>query len=79
MKDGPLPIPVFQKNALLNANAAAAAGSNFLDQTHHDLLYKLIKTDGKLIRAVLENNGFLQTESNHDWNILWTCQSLKVS
>ena len=80
MKDGPLPIPVFQKNALLNANVATTvAGTSFLDQTHHDLLYKLIKTDGKLIRTVLENNGFLQTESNHDWNILWTCQSLKLN
>ncbi len=74
MKDGPLPIPNFQKNALLNAN-----GASFLDQSHHDLLFKLIKTDGRLIRAVLENNGFLQTESNHDWNILWTCQSLKLN
>ena len=43
------------------------------------MLFKLIKTDGRLIRAVLENNGFLQTESNHDWNILWTCQSLKLN
>jgi hypothetical protein len=77
MKDGPLPIPVFQKNALLNANVATTvAGTSFLDQTHHDLLYKL---DGNLIRAIFENNGFLQTESNHDWNILWTCQSLKLN
>lgn len=74
MKDGPLPIPAFQKNALLNANLGSTVnGASFLDQTHHDLLYKLIKTDGKLLRGILENNGFLQTESNHDWNILWTC------
>ena len=55
-----------------------AGGTTFLDQTHHDLLYKLIKTDGKLIRAVLENNGFLQTESNHDWNILWSSGNCKL-
>lgn len=54
-------------------------GTSFLDQSHHDLLFKLIKTDGRLIRGILENNGFLQTESNHDWNILWTCQSLKLN
>jgi len=53
------------------AGAITATGG-FLDQSHHDLLFKLIKTDGKLIRAVLETNGFMQTEA-HDWNILWTC------
>jgi hypothetical protein len=35
-----------------------------------------MKTDGKLIRALLENNGFMQTEG-HDWNVLWSCQSMK--
>jgi hypothetical protein len=40
------------------AGVASATGG-FLDQTHHDLLYKLIKTDGKLIKAVLETNGFM--------------------
>jgi hypothetical protein len=45
---------------MLNSNVAIAVGGvAFLDQSHHDLLFKLIKTDGKLIRAVLENNGFL--------------------
>ena len=59
--------------------AGTANGTGgFLDQGHHELLFKLIKTDGKLIRAVLETNGFLQTEA-HDWNILWTCQSLKLN
>jgi len=40
------------------------------------LLFKLVKTDGKVLKAILETNGFLQTEG-HDWNILWSCQSLK--
>ena len=40
------------------AGGVTATGG-FADQSHHDLLFKLIKTDGKLIRAVLENNGFL--------------------
>ncbi len=76
MKDGPLPQP---KHSLMNAaSVSVMSGTTFLDQTHHDLLFKLIKTDGRLIRGILENNGFLHTESNHDWNILWTCQSLKL-
>lgn len=71
MKDGPLPLP---KNLMINATSVSIiGGTTFLDQSHHDLLFKLIKTDGRLIRAVLENNGFLHTESNHDWNVLWTC------
>jgi len=50
--------------------------SNYLGDSSHELLYKLVKTDGKLIRTVLEANGFNSTEG-HDWNILWCCQSLK--
>jgi hypothetical protein len=64
-----VPIPIFPKNAI---NSGASTTSGFLEQSHHDLLFKLIKTDGKLIKALLENNGFMQTEG-HDWNVLWTC------
>ena len=39
-------------------------------------MYKLVKSDTRLIKSVLETNGFNQTEG-HDWNILWTSQSLK--
>lgn len=38
---------------------AVSVTGGFLEQSHHDLLYKLVKTDGKLLRSVLENNGFL--------------------
>ena len=34
------------------------------------LLYRVIKTDGKVVRSILELSGFTYTES-HDWNILW--------
>lgn len=52
-------------------------GANgFAEQQQYDLLFKLVKTDAKLIRALLESNSFNQTEG-HDWNILWTCQSQK--
>jgi len=44
----------------MNAQGGSVlGGTSFLDQTHHDLLFKLIKTDGRLIRAILESNGFL--------------------
>ncbi len=46
-----------------------------MEQGQHDLLFKMVKTDGKLLKAILENNGFLQTEA-HDWNLLWACKSL---
>ena len=67
-----MPIPAFQKQVTQTATAG------FLEQGTHDLLFKLVKTDGKLIRAILENNGFAHTEA-HDWNILWSCQSLKLN
>jgi hypothetical protein len=56
MREGPLPISAYSKAGMIGA---ASATGGFIDQTHHDLLYKLVKTDGKLIRAILENNGFL--------------------
>ena len=36
----------------------------------------MVKADAKLVKGVMETNGFGQTESN-DWNILWTSQSIK--
>lgn len=35
-----------------------------------DLLYRVYKTDGKLVRSILEQAGFSYTDS-HDWNLLW--------
>lgn len=31
----------------------------------------MLRYDNKLIRSVLENSGFVQTES-HEWNVLWS-------
>lgn len=55
MKDGP-PALTYSKSA-------------YVDQG--ELLYKMLKTEGRLIRSVLEVHGFSHTDS-HDWNILWT-------
>ena len=34
------------------------------------LSYRMFQSDIKLVKTILENAGFVQTE-NHDWNILW--------
>lgn len=60
IKDGPPPI-TYSKSCYVEQG---------------DLLYKMLKTDGKLIRSILEANGFSHTDG-HDWNILWTCTSWK--
>ena len=35
-----------------------------------DLVYRMYKTEGKLVRSILELVGFSYTES-HDWNLMW--------
>ena len=35
-----------------------------------ELVYRLYHAEGKLVRAILEQAGFMQTES-HEWNVLW--------
>ena len=41
---------------------------NFLN--HKELLYRVYKTDARLVRSTLETMGFGHTDS-HDWNIMW--------
>lgn len=41
---------------------------------HKDLLYRIYKTDARLVRSILENSGFSSTDS-HDWNLLWVGSS----
>lgn len=36
----------------------------------------MLRFDNKLVRSVLEVNGFTHTES-HEWNILWSSSSCK--
>jgi len=43
----------------------------------HELMYKVLKADVKLVWSVLEANNFYHTEG-HDWNVLWTCQASKT-
>lgn len=43
---------------------------------HHELMYKVLKANVKMVRSVLEANNFVHTDG-HDWNVLWTCTSCK--
>ena len=38
---------------------------------NNELLYKILRGETRLVRSVLEVNGFNYTES-HDWNVLWS-------
>jgi tubulin polyglutamylase TTLL5 len=42
-----------------------------------ELLYKIFRGETKLVRSVLEANGFQHTES-HDWNVLWSNSGCKT-
>ena len=42
-----------------------------------DLLYRVFKTDSRLVRSILETSGFASTDS-HDWNVLWVGSSAQL-
>ena len=42
----------------------------------NELLYKIFRGETKLVRSLLEANGFVYTES-HDWNVLWSNSNCK--
>ena len=50
------PIPI-------NSYSKSSASSS------HQLLYKIYKTEAKLVRSILESSGFFLTDS-HYWNVL---------
>lgn len=41
------------------------------------MLYKVFKGDTKLVRSLLQANGFQHTEG-HDWNVLWASGNCKL-
>jgi len=41
-----------------------------------ELLYKTLRFDNKLLKSMLEVNGFGYTES-HEWNVLWGTSNCK--
>jgi hypothetical protein len=65
---------------LKNAPPTSTFGHNATRPGYHidncELLYKILKGDTKLVRSLLEANGFSFTES-HEWNLLWASSSCK--
>ena len=48
------------------------AGADCID---YQMTYRLVKTDAKLLKVLFEYNGFRQTESSNNWNLLWSSVS----
>lgn len=65
---------LIKENQLIKEGAPSLMYSKSSYTEQNDFLYKMIKTEGKLIRSVLEAHGFGHTDG-HDWNLLWTCTS----
>jgi hypothetical protein len=51
-------------------------GAGKAQQLGCDLLYKVFKGDTRLVRSLLQANGFEHTEG-HDWNLLWASGNCK--
>lgn len=51
---------LLRDGAIINyqKTTAGQTTTGFMDN-NHDLLFKMVKTDGKLIKVILENNGFV--------------------
>ena len=63
------------KQLLNNPPPSLGYAKNYAVQDNA-LLYKIFRGDTKLVRSMLEANGFSHTES-HEWNILWSSGSCK--
>ena len=67
------PLITFSKvsaSQLVKDNLIFSAYSKGTSLQNKDLLFRLLKSDARLVRSVLEQAGFSYTDS-HDWNILW--------
>lgn len=47
-----------------------SAVKDLKNKPNESLSYRMFQSDVKLVKIILENSGFVQTES-HDWNVLW--------
>jgi hypothetical protein len=74
-----IPIKTIKKSQLLMntppCNGVMNGRSYHIENT--ELLYKILRGDTKLVRSVMEANGFNYTES-HEWNMLWASSSCKA-
>lgn len=72
---------VFRNTAL---EKGISTTSNFQNPMHgkgyhienSEMLVKFIRFENRMVKSVLENHNFTQTES-HEWNLLWSSGSLK--
>lgn len=67
---------LIKENQIVKDDPPAITYSKSCYTDQGEFLYKMVKTEGKLVRSVLEAHGFSHTDG-HDWNVLWTCTSCK--
>lgn len=60
-----------RESQLVKENPAVSLYAKVNCVAGRELVYKLHKAEGRLVRSVLELAGFVATDS-HDWNVLWT-------
>lgn len=64
------------KELLNTAAPSLAYAKSYAQIENSELLYKIFRGETRLVRSVLEGNGFEATES-HDWNVLWSNSGCK--
>ena len=69
-----------KENQMVSTHSNFTTGGYHGAKSYHiensELLYKMLRFDNKLLRSMLEHNGFSHTES-HEWNVLWSSSSCK--
>ena len=66
-----------KENQLISSHAPVLGyAKSYSALENSDLLYKLFRGETRLVRSILEANGFSYTES-HDWNVLWSNSACK--
>jgi hypothetical protein len=68
----------FKNTALekgIQLQGAYAVGKNYHIE-NSELLVKFIRFENRMVRSVLENHQFTQTET-HEWNLLWSSGPVK--
>lgn len=68
------------RNTALEKGLGPSQNSQSYGKGYHiensELLVKFIRFENRMVRSLLENHNFTQTES-HEWNLLWSSGSLK--
>ena len=67
--------PIRENQLLHNAPPSLGYAKSYHVE-NSELLYKVLRGDTKLVRSLMEANGFSHTES-HEWNLLWSSSSCK--